>query len=436
MSDQNASRQPLVGNPAFVYRLACDTITLGYIFCIVPVVLQNVLVPAGSDYLAMTFILILVFLPGNAFVIFFFDKWTPRVLRIMGPSVIFTLVDNTVMFVVSCFARAGVGQIILFLTNNIIFLLCNFNCASVARSTKENILLFWNIDQPIKEKPATYVALLLVAAMIAACLFEWRLVYLFTALLVLVLPVMVSRVQRAMKTRLAADPGIAIRYSRAFTAQVFSRITIAHVAEKFGLSILYAFIMAAAFSSPMLPVGLDVIFPGSATLPLYSTMTAYVLAFIALGSPLMILFWLLMRRYHAYLFVREKIAAVCLVFAIIALVVPAALGDVASLIPLYAFRVWVLVNDSFFAMEMLYIFLIIFDFIPSKRVEFIGQILPILIGTIFFLWIFSMADTLGTNSTFFVLGIVAACLLLLYYLLLPRVRSRRLHDNTRKNSVT
>ncbi len=434
MRTQNASRQSSTSNLAFVYRLACDTVSLGFIFCIVPVVVQHVLFPAGSDFLAMTFALLLVALPANAFIIFFFNKWTPRVLSITFISVNITLADNIIMLVAIYVAGSGGRLDILFVTSNILFLVCNFNCASVARSTKENILLFWNIDRPIKEKPATYVALLLVAGMIAVCLVDWRLVYLIAVLLVLVLPMTVSKVQRAMKTRVVVDPDIAKRYSRAFTAPVFTRSTLSHVVEKTALAVLFIFTLGAVFSSPMLPVCREMVLPGGSTLPLTSTLLVYTLAFFTLGSSLMILFWWLMRRHHADRAVREKIAVICLFFAILGLALPYAIDGIAGLIPAPAYQVWSLANNTFFAMEMLYVYLIIFEFIPSRRVEFFGQFLPILIGTTFFLWVFPVADTLSTTSTFLVPGILAACLLLAYYLLLPRVRAGRIQRSQKAGS--
>jgi hypothetical protein len=51
MMIQIARRQSLASNPAFVYRLACDTVSLGFMFCIVPVMVHHVLFPTGG-YLA------------------------------------------------------------------------------------------------------------------------------------------------------------------------------------------------------------------------------------------------------------------------------------------------------------------------------------------------------------------------------------------------
>ncbi|MBN2152697.1 MAG: hypothetical protein JW839_14695 [Candidatus Lokiarchaeota archaeon] len=373
----------------------------------------------------MALVVIITTLPANAFVVFLFDKWTPRVLSALGSSVWITGAMSAMMFVSSSFIGAGASVDVTFVGTNIIFLALGLNCASIARSTKENILLFWNIDKPIKEKPAAYVSLLLTAAMIGLCLVEWRAVYLVSLLLVLALPITVSKVQRSMKAGLFKDPDLAARYAGAYLSPVFSRSAIIYIGERLILAVLLILSVVAVFSSPIIPASLEVLLPGGSTLPLASTLLVYIFIFFALGSPLLILLWVLMRRYHSSMAAREKIAAICLFFAILGILVSVALGGVAGVLPTPVYQVWSLVSNAFFSMEMLYIFLIIFDFIPSKRVPFVGQFLPVMIVTSSFLWIYSMSDLPAPFGTFFVPGTVAVCLLLAYYLILPHVRSRR-----------
>lgn len=400
---------------------------MGYMFCLVPVIVQHVLLPEGPEHVSMVVALLVVMLPAILFIMYYFDKWTPRVLYMLLPVAVIVIAINMGLFSWSLgLLEPGASTSeSVFVMGNITCVVVNFACAAAARSTRENILLFWNINEPVKEKPALYIAIMIVAGMIAACIVEWRLVYVVATMLAGVLPVLLVKIQQAMKTRLAIDPGVETRHMNAFTTPVFTRSAFLHVAEKIFLAFFFTFPIVFLVSNPMTRACVDLLLPGGPTTPLSSALLVYILGFLAIGGPILVLFWWLFRRYHADPLVREKIAVTCTLVTIPQMIIQAIVAGAGDVLPAPVYLAWAFVGSAFLAMELLYIFLIIHDLLPSKRVAFLGQCLPIIIVTMFFLWIYPVMDMLGTTTMFLIPGILSACVLLAYFSIMLRVREKK-----------
>nr|MDO8111146.1 hypothetical protein [Candidatus Sigynarchaeota archaeon] len=398
----------------------CDVISLSFVFYVIPIEIFHVFLPGNGQYVLITCIIVTITIAPMMFIMFIVDKWTNHVVLYVIPCTTFTSIIAfiTYFFFLSQSVWADIDVVIMIA--NTIFVAGAFVCGALARMVKQKLYFFWGIEQPLKEKPATYLAMAIVAGFLGISTIDWRSMFLIVGLIVSLLPPCIIMVRRKMQVMKNDGEPIIERYKASFNRTVSPKAAVKYLITKSLLALLFVPYHFAIYSGTLNSAFIGIFF----SLSFFSSMPPASVIYLAIsfivGAFLLLILWMLMRKHHHKPWSLDTITVICLATSISEL----ATAQLVLMIPGFAVNVIVMVlvfiNHAFLTMSYLFVFLVVFDFFSKKKLDFFENIVS-LIPVILYFFIFQWIITLINNTWFFWMGIISTCALLLYF-----VSNRRL----------